>query len=673
MNPPPATPRDPRQRMAQLRAQLQEHNHRYYVLADPTIGDREYDALLHELAALESTHPEWATDDSPTRRVGGAPLDAFASVTHARPMLSLDNSYTPAEIEDFVTRVARLVAPETVTFLIEPKVDGVAVALRYEQGELRVGATRGDGRTGDDITANLRTIRSIPLRLPEPVPLLEVRGEVFMPRAGFAALNQARQEAGEAPFANPRNAAAGSLKNLDPRVVAQRPLDAAFYGLGVSEGVDADTQRALLERLRALHFPVPPRTWHARSAAEVLAALEALRADRHAFPFEIDGAVIKVDERRLHARLGSTAKSPRWAIAFKYEPERARTRIRAITIQVGRTGVLTPVAELEPVVVAGSTVSRATLHNAEDIRRKDIRAGDWVRVEKAGDVIPAVAEVLKAERTGTETVFAMPDRCPECDAAVVQREGEVAHRCPNLQCPAQLRNWLRHYAARGAMDIEGLGEALIDQLTARELVRDPADLYTLTVAQVAALDRMAEKSAQNLIAGIAASRTRPFWRLLFGLGIPHVGARVAQTLEAHFDSLDALMAATPDALEGIPDIGKILAAGIVAHLQQPQHRALIRRLREAGVTPTRSAPVVSGEAPLAQRTFVLTGTLASMTREEADARIRALGGKCTGAISRKTSYLVAGADPGSKLEKARTLGVAVLDEAAFLALLAKAP
>jgi len=659
-----------RARIESLRAQLDAHNHRYYVLAQPTISDREYDALQQELLELERQHPQWASPNSPTQRVGGAPLASFANVRHGSPMMSLDNTYSHDDIADFVDRVTRLVAPEPITFLVEPKIDGVAVSLLYEDGQLTVGATRGDGRTGDDITANLRTIRSIPLQLPQALTRIEVRGEVYMRTAGFAALNRVREEAGEAPFANPRNAAAGSLKLLDARLVAQRPLDAILYGIGDATGLHMPTHAELLSTLHALHFRTPPRHWHCRTLEDLLAAIEELHAVRATFDFQIDGAVIKVNERHLYDRLGATAKSPRWAIAYKYEPERARTVVRAITVQVGRTGVLTPVAELEPVSVAGSTVSRATLHNADEIARKDIRVGDRVLIEKAGEVIPAVVEVLVAERTGAEIAFAVPTQCPECGGGIVRRENEVAHRCVNMQCPAQRKNWIRHFAARGAMDIEGLGEALVDQLVDSGLVRDPADLYALNATSLETLERMGTKSAANLVSAIAASRARELWRFLFGLGIPDVGARTAQSLEAAFADVQELEHATPDRLQQIPDIGPVLAASIATYFADPHNQALVERLMAAGLTLSRAAPAsASAGAPFANKTFVLTGTLSAFTREQAEAHIRALGGKTASSVSKKTSYVVAGEEAGSKLDKARSLGVAILDEPAFLALL----
>ncbi|MBI3986517.1 MAG: NAD-dependent DNA ligase LigA, partial [Lentisphaerae bacterium] len=517
---------DASKRVRTLREAIERHNTLYYLEDKPEISDFDYDRLVRELLTLERQFPELDTPDSPTHRVGGAPLKEFPSVRHAVPMMSLDNTYTVEELAAFETRLKRLLPETGFTFVLEPKIDGVAVSLRYENGVLATGTTRGDGRKGDDITANLRTIRSIPLRLTPArscPPVLEVRGEVYMTKEGFVRLNRERREAGEEDFANPRNAAAGSLKLLDSRLVARRPLDAVFYGFGQAEGAEFPTHMELLQGLKAMGLKTAPRFWHCRDLATVIRALDELKALRHDFSFEIDGAVIKVNERGLYERLGATAKSPRWAIAFKYQPERAETRLSNISVQVGRTGVLTPVAELEPVLLAGSTINRATLHNEDDIARKDIRIGDTVIVEKAGEVIPAVVAVNTARRTGRERAFKMPDRCPACGEPVSRRENEVAWRCENLQCPAQQKRWLRHFASRGAMDIEGLGSALVEQLVDAKLVGDPSDLYTLKHEPVAALERMAEKSAQNLLDGIEASRHRDFWRALFALGIRHVG------------------------------------------------------------------------------------------------------------------------------------------------------
>lgn len=659
--------------IAELRTALNRHNHLYYILAAPEITDRQYDKLYHDLEDLERQFPDLVTDDSPTRRVGGAPLELFNQVSHAIPMMSLANTYTKDELTDFDTSLRKRAGTEPVSYILEPKIDGLAVSLRYENGIFTVGSTRGDGRTGDDITANLKTIRSIPMKLQTPTPpaVLEVRGEVYMTRDGFLKLNETRQEAGEEPFANPRNAAAGSLKLLDPRLVAKRPLDAIFYAAGETSGISFDTHAGMLEILRSLGFRTATRFWRCQSIAEVLQAIDELEKLRHSFTYEIDGGVIKVNERGLYDMLGSTAKSPRWAVAYKYEPERAETTVKAITVQVGRTGVLTPVAELDPTPVAGSVVSRATLHNAEEIRRKDIRVGDRVIIEKAGEVIPAVVEVKLSARTGAEQIFTMPDACPACGGPVTKIESEVAVRCENLQCPAQIKRWIRHFAERGAMDIEGLGESIIEQLVDSGLVKDPADLYKLTLEQVASLERMAEKSARNLLDGIAASRKRELWRAIFGLGIRHVGAKSAQTLEKHFESMEAIASADREALEKLRDIGPVVAESIAGFFASQRNRDLITRMNDAGVTLVRSEAAVAQGGKLAGKTLVLTGTLAGFTRDEAGRRIRELGGDVSSSVSRKTSYVVAGTEAGSKLDKALKLGVPVLDEAGFVKLLAE--
>lgn len=656
------------ERAAVLRAAIQRHNALYYQEAAPEISDREYDLLYRELLDLERQYPALVAPDSPTRRVGGEPLTGFEHVRHSIPMMSLDNTYTKDELVEFDGRVKRILGTGNCTYVLEPKIDGVAISLRYEDGLLVTGSTRGDGKTGDDITANLRTIRSIPMRLNTgsggPSPLIEVRGEVYMTRQGFAELNRRREENGEAPFANPRNAAAGSLKLLDSRIVAGRPLDAVLYALGSTEGVDAATHTGLLRQLESFGFRTVPVHWHCRNIAEILDRLDELETRRHAFPFEMDGGVIKVEERALYSTLGQTAKSPRWAIAYKYQPERAETVVLNIVVQVGRTGVLTPVANLEPVTVAGSVVSRATLHNEDEVRRKDIRIGDRVLIEKAGEVIPAVVEVKHSARTGNETAFEIPAECPVCGSHVTRREGEVAVRCENLQCPAQIKRWIRHFASRGAMDIEGLGDVLVEQLVDTELVSDPADLYRLTPDQVAALERMAEKSARNLIDGIKASTKRDFWRVIFALGIRHVGARSAQTIEQHFRTIEELEEADVERLEQIPDIGPVVAQAIVDFFREERSRNLIDRLKAEGITFRRTETPAASDK-LAGRTFVLTGSLESMTRDEAGEQIRALGGKVSSSVSGKTDFVVAGENAGSKLDKARKLGVAVIDEGEF--------
>lgn len=656
--------------MEGLCAALHRHNRLYYVEARPEISDREYDTLLRRLEDLEAEFPDLVRPDSPTRRVGGEPLASFDSVRHGVPMMSLANTYSKDELREFDARVAKLLESDDYTYALEPKIDGVAVSLRYEDGLFTRGSTRGDGATGDDVTANLRTIKSIPLRLPSPAPtVLEVRGEVYMNREGFARLNTERQEAGLEPFVNPRNAAAGSLKQLDPRVVAGRPLDAVFYAVGVHEDVAFACHTDLVTRFREWGFRTTPDLWTCDTIGEVLDALDALDTTRHEYPFETDGGVIKVNERDLYESLGSTAKSPRWAVAFKYEPEQVETTLHDIAVQVGRTGVLTPVAELEPVFVSGTTVSRATLHNEDEIRRKDIRIGDRVRVEKAGEIIPAVVSVNTGARTGRERLFTMPAACPICGTAVTRREGEVAVRCENSLCPAQLKSAVRHFAGRGAMDIEGLGGALIDQLVDGELIRSPADLYALEAGQLASLERMGAKSAANLVEAIEESKARDFWRVIFALGIRQVGAQSARTLGEEFEDIDALAGAEVSQLEELKDIGPIVAESIQTFFRHPPNRAILESLRKAGVNMRRGERAAPAEGAFSGKTVVLTGTLAKFTRNDAAERIRALGGDVSSSVSKKTDYVLAGEKAGSKLAKAEKLGVQVLSEEAFSSML----
>jgi len=646
------------------------------VLAQPTISDQEYDRLYHELAELEREVPELCTPDSPTQRVGGSPLKEFAPVPHLRPMMSLDNTYSQDELREFVARVQRLLPGEKLEWVVEPKVDGVAMNLRYEQGKFVLGATRGDGSTGDDITANLRTIRSLPLTLRQAstgaLPrLFEARGEVYLTKRGFQKINAERTKAGEDLFANPRNAAAGSLKQLDPRIVARRPLEFVVYGLGVVEGeYQPRTQVEMLDWLKSLGFKMPEKTWFCVSVEELLSAIEELDKIRKEFGYETDGAVIKLNSFAQRERIGVTSKAPRWAIAYKYAAEQAETRLKAITIQVGRTGSLTPVAELEPVLLAGTVVKRATLHNEDELRRKDIRVGDTVTIEKAGEIIPAVIGVVLTKRTGKETVFTFPTRCPECGGVVSRnsREGEaVVWRCTNFDCPAQICGRIEHWCSRGAMDIEGGGEVLVRQLASAKLVRDVADLYTLTLPQVAGLERMGEKSAQNFLEGVQASKRRDLWRLIFGLGILHVGAGVAKSLGRNFANLDELREASLERLTETEDVGEVIAGSLFDWFREPRNRELIERLRAAGLNlVSQSYQARAAEGPFTGKIFVLTGTLPGLKREEAAARIETLGGKVSGSVSKKTDFVLAGEDAGSKLEKARALGVKVISEAEFL-------
>ncbi len=665
------------QRHRELTDLIRGHDHAYYVLARPRITDREYDHLFKELLDIEALFPDLRSPDSPSQRVGGAPLSEFKTARHAVPMMSLDNTYSPEEVSDFVTRLQKVLPGHTPEWVVEPKVDGVAVSLRYEDGVFVLGATRGDGLNGDDITANLKTIRGLPLKLVgQGIPaLLEVRGEVYLPQAGFERLNRERVAAGEEAFANPRNAAAGSLKQLDPKIAASRPLAIVLYGLGdvkAGEGSVPTTQLELLEWLRAFGLPVPIRTWFCKDTPSLQSAITELDSVRRGFGFDTDGAVIKLNSLPLREQAGSTAKAPRWAMAYKYEPDQAETRLNAISIQVGRTGALTPVAELEPVFLAGSTISRATLHNEEELTRKDIRVGDTVIIQKAGDVIPKVTGVVLSRRPAGAVAFVFPTRCPECGSQVARTaleegaEEGVVLRCGNEDCPARVRGRLEHWCSRKAMDIDGAGEALVAQLVKSGLVLDNADWYKLGLSELSALERMGQKSAQNLLDGIQASKARDLYRLLFGLGILHVGEGVAKALGRRFETLESLVSATEAELLAVEDIGEVIARSVTRWFSDSRNRTLIERLKAAGLKFTSDLYKPQAAAgPLHGKTFVLTGTLDGMTREEATAIIEGLGGKVSGSVSKKTDYVVAGAEAGSKLEKAQKLGVAILDLEAF--------
>lgn len=677
------TQTEAKHRHAELAQEIRRHDYLYYVQAAPAISDREYDALYRELLDIEKEFPDLVTADSPSQRVGGQPLKEFKPVKHLQPMTSLDNTYSQAELRQFVDRVQRILPGEKLDWIVEPKVDGVAINLRYEQGRFTVGATRGDGVTGDDITTNLRTIRSIPMTLTDAPEVMEVRGEVYMPTAGFKKLNTERVAAGEEPFANPRNSSAGSLKQLDPRIVAKRPLTMVVYGLGeIRAGGRASSRAALpaaqsdaLELLKSLGFRTPDKTWHCASADELIDAVNELDKLRRTLPYETDGAVIKLNSFAQRERAGFTSKAPRWAIAYKYEAEQAETKLKAITIQVGRTGALTPVAELEPVHLAGTVVKRASLHNEDQIARLDIRIGDTVTIQKAGEIIPQVIGVVLHKRAGNETAYAFPRQCPECGSAVTRTglSGEdVVWRCSNPHCPAKIRGSLEHWCARGAMDIEGGGEVLVRQLVEAGLVKDVAGLYSLTLDQLTSLERMGEKSARNFLDAIQTSKTRELWRLLHGLGILHVGSGVAKALARQFPSLDKIATASPDDLKAIDEVGDVIAQSVHQWFQLRQNRQLIDELRSAGLkfdSDTYRATSTTGG--FTSKTFVLTGTLPTLKRDEAAAKIEALGGKVSSSVSKKTDYVVAGEEAGSKLEKAHQLGIPVLDEKEFLALCAK--
>jgi DNA ligase (NAD+) len=671
------------QRAAELRAELRRHEHLYYVLDAPEIADAQYDALMNELKAIEAAHPELLAPDSPTQRVGGKPAEGFRKVAHSRPMLSLDNAYSTEELAAWDARCRELAGRLPVEYVAEYKMDGLSVALRYGPADggarLLSGLTRGDGQIGEDVTSNIRTIRSVPLTisadklnqlyLPQE---FEVRGEAVMPEAAFLRLNEEREQQGLAPAVNPRNAAAGTLRTLEPKIVANRRLDLYAYFLLVEGEYWPQGQSATLDALAALGFRVNPQRKLVATVEEMTAFIDKAEAARASLGYEIDGVVLKVDAYATQQRLGSTARAPRWAIAYKFTARSGITQVNAITVQVGRTGKLTPVAELAPVFIGGTTVSRATLHNADFIERLGLKLGDWVKVERGGDVIPKVVEVIEdADHQRGELPFVFPSACPECQCAVVRAEGEVDFRCVNADCPAKLRESLLHFGKRSVMNIEGLGEAVVQQLLDKGLVRSVADLYTLTEEQLIGLDRFAAKSARTLLAEIEGSKRAGLARALMGLGIRFVGERTAELLAEEFGSMEALIAATAEELERVEEVGPRISQAIIEFFAQPANLALVEALKAAGVDMT--AEKKQRSAQLAGLTFVLTGTLPTLTRDEAKARIEAAGGKTAGSVSKKTSYVVAGEEAGSKLDKARELKVPVLDEAGLLTLLEGAP
>jgi DNA ligase (NAD+) len=665
---------DAARRLSELREQIHRHDYLYYVEARPEISDAEYDALRRELIALETEHPELVTPDSPTQRVSGTPTDLFRPVEHRVAMLSLDNASTPEQLREFEARIGRAVPGATFGYVCEPKIDGLGVALVYERGRLVRGATRGDGRIGEDVTANLRTIRTIPVTLRGPLAHadeLEVRGEVFIPRADFEKLNRALEESGESAFANPRNAAAGAVRQKDPRITARRPLDIFVYHLSQADRRGLTSHAAAMQALRDAGFKTNPRTERCATIDAVVDYCGRLERERDALGYDADGAVVKVDSLEYQRRLGSTTHHPRWAIAFKFAPRQATTSVEGIEIGVGKTGTLTPTAKLAPVELAGVTIRNVSLHNEDEIRRKDIRVGDTVLIERAGDVIPYVVQVISARRPADSQPFRFPATCPACGGVAFRPEGEAYWRCMNSACPAQLKERLRHFGSRRAMDIEHLGEGVIEQLVDTGLVKDFADLYHLTVEQVAALERLAEKSARNLIEAIAASRTRGLARLLNALGIRLVGERVAQLLAARFGTLERIAAASADELGDVHGIGGEIARSVATFFADATNRRLIDRLAAAGVV-TVEPEAADGPKPLAGKTFVLTGTLPTLGRDAARELILRAGGRVTGSVTRKTDFVLVGDAPGSKAADARRLGVPILDEAGLRALLDRA-
>ena len=662
-------------RVLELKETLERYNYRYHALDDPEVPDAEYDRLMLELRALEAEHPQLLTPDSPTQRVGATPVAAFGAVKHRLAMLSLDNAFSDEEVRDFDRRIReRLARAEPVRYSAEPKLDGLAVSARYEDGAFVQGATRGDGETGEDITQNLRTIKALPLKLrtDRPPRVLEVRGEVFMPLAGFKRFNEEAIARGEKSFVNPRNAAAGSLRQLDPKMTAARPLDLFIYGLGILEGGAMPAHHsATLQALRKWGFKICPQSSVVEGADGCLDYYRNMGELRPKLPYQIDGVVYKVDDLELQRQMGFVSRAPRWAIAHKFPAEEALTTVRDIEFQVGRTGALTPVARLEPVFVGGVTVSNATLHNMDELTRKDVRVGDTVVIRRAGDVIPEVARVLPERRVADAVPVMLPRVCPVCGSPVAREATQAVARCTGGRiCAAQRKEEIKHFASRRALDIQGLGDKLVEQLVDRDWVRTPADLFFLPPEQLSTLDRMGDKSAQKLQSAIHAAKHTSLPRFLYALGIRDVGEATALALARHFGDIGALRRAGEDAIQRVPDVGPVVAKNVAAYFHDPDNAAILDRLLDAGITWPAPAPAAS-DAQLAGKTFVLTGTLQGLTREAAEEAIVQLGGKVSGSVSKKTHYVVAGADAGSKLKKAQDLGVTVLDEAAFLKMLKK--
>lgn len=658
-----------------LRQQINYHSHRYYVLDSPEIADADFDSLIRQLIEVEAAYPELITLDSPTQRVGGIVAEGFDRVTHLTPMKSLGNAFSAEDLVAFDSRVKSSLGIEQVDYVVEHKIDGLAINLTYENGRLVRGATRGDGTEGEDVTPNIRTIRSVPLTLidngHDAPSIMEIRGEVYMPRRAFERLNRERQDTGEPLLANPRNAAAGSLRQIDPQATAKRALDTFIYGMGVSGDHKSETHAAMLQYLQALGFKVNPLYRIFSNMDDVINYCAGWDEQRADLPYAIDGMVIKVNNLAFQQALGATAKDPRWAIAYKFPAEQSTTVVEDIFVGVGRTGVLTPTAILRPVRLAGSVISRATLHNEDYIKEKDIRIGDTVVIHKAGEVIPEVVSVIKSNRAGCESPFIMPENCPECDSRAIRRENEAAYRCVNPACPALKREGLIHFVSRDAMNIEGLGPAVITLLLKTGLINDVADFYTLTVEQLITLERMGQKSAQNLVEAIEKSKAAGLARVLFGLGIRHVGVKAAGMIAQHFGAINAVIKADVNELLQLEDIGEKIAQSIVSYFADANNLALVDKLIAAGVKMTDNQPVQVDEQTFAGLTFVLTGTLTQLTRAQAIALIESRGGKVSGSVSKKTSYVVAGAEAGSKLGKARDLEVAVLTEEQFIAMTAK--
>lgn len=659
-----------RARIRKLVEIISHHDVKYYVEDDPEVTDHEYDLLMNELKALESEHPVLVSPDSPTQRVSGRPVDEFPQVEHKVAMLSLDNCYSPDEMREFDSRVRKWLGEESVEYVVEPKVDGLGIALMYEGGALVRGATRGDGRVGEDVTSNIRTIRSIPLKLKPEGGLrnVEVRGEVYMPAQGLQRLNEEREADGEPIFANARNAAAGSIRQLDPRIAASRPLDAYFYTLSYSSDNMPGSHHGCLDAMKASGLRVSPHTRVFGSVDEVLEHIASWDSKRDGLGYDIDGMVVKVDSLSQQQRLGYTAKNPRWAIAYKYPPKQKVTKLLDVVFQVGRTGALTPVAYLDPVEIGGVTVSRATLHNEDELSRRGVMIGDMVLVERAGEVIPQVVRPLVERRTGDERAVAVPETCPVCGSKAVREDGESVRRCVNASCPAQVKERLTHFCSRGAMDIEGIGPALVDQLVDSGLVKDVSDLYGLREAELLTLEGVGEKSARNILDAVKSSLDRDLGRVLHALGVRHVGRTTASLLAERFGSMDSLMAASVDEFSKVEGVGKVVAESVRDFMADEGNRALIKRLSEAGL---RMGSARKADGPLVGKTFLFTGELKSMSRSDAGAAVESMGGRVGSSVTKATDYVVAGEDPGSKLEKAKKLKKTVLDEDAFLNLVGR--